>query len=294
LELIFEVTAADFALRVIERSHELPVLVDFWAPWCGPCKTLTPALEQAVNALAGKLLLAKVNTDSEQELAQRFRISGIPAVKAFHKGRVVNEFVGARDAKFISGFLAALVPARGEQELGEAAKHLQSHKFGDAAALLRPLVAGEQALSGARLTRAQLLLAESLLGLGPPHYDEVTTLIGLLDPRSAESERAELLQKVLAFFQAGDEDGGAAAATARLSQNGGDSAARYILAAAQARSGQLGEALENLITLIQRDRHHRDDGARRAMLALFQYLGPQSGATEELVHEYRRRLQLLL
>ena len=106
--------------------------------------------------------------------------------------------------------------------------------------------------------------------------------------------RAELLGQVLTFFQAGDEEGGAEAAQARLQQNEGDSAARYIVAAAHARSGRLAEALENLLTLIQRDRRHRDDGARRALLTLFQYLGQASGPEQDLIHECRRRLQLLI
>lgn len=293
-DLIFDVSTADFPKRVIERSHELPILVDFWAPWCGPCRTLGPALEQAVKVLAGKLLLAKVNTDEEPALAQQFRISGIPAVKAFHKGRVVNEFVGARDPKFLGSFLAALVPARGEAELLEAAKLLGGRRYAEAEALLRPLTAGEQALDGGRLSRAQVLLAEALLGQGPQRYPEVPELLARVDPRSPDSERAELLTQVLAFFQAGDEEGGAEAAQARLRQSEGDSAARYALAAAQARSGQLGEALENLLTLIQRDRRYRDDGARRALLTLFQYLGQASGPDQDLIYDCRRRLQLLI
>src|SRR6185436_17697200 len=96
-ELIFDVTTAEFEARVIERSKTVPVVVDFWAAWCGPCRQLGPVLERAVESRDGKVLLAKVDTDAEQGLAQRFRISGIPAVKAFYRGRVVNEFVGVRD-----------------------------------------------------------------------------------------------------------------------------------------------------------------------------------------------------
>lgn len=295
-DLIFDVSTADFQQRVLDRSHEVPVLVDFWAPWCGPCRTLGPALEQAVSRLAGKLLLAKVNTDEESELAQRFRIQGIPAVKAFHKGRVVNEFAGARDSKFIAGFLAALVPAPGEQELSDAAKLLfeQNRQPAQAEALLLPLTQGEQAVTGARLARALLLLAESVLAQGPARHAEVPAILDRIDARSAETDRAELLRQVLDFFQAADEDGGAQAAKTRLQQNDRDAAARYILAAEHARTGQLGEALEQLFTLLQRDRKYRDDGARRAVLTLFQYFAQHRGSEEELISDYRRRLQVLL
>src|SRR3954447_2845621 len=125
---IYDVGEADFEKRVLERSRELPVVVDFWAAWCGPCKQLTPVLERAVNARAGKVELAKVDTDANQRLSAAFRIQGIPAVKAFRDGKVVDEFVGAQPPAQVARFLDGLVPseadalvaAGGEPELRRA------------------------------------------------------------------------------------------------------------------------------------------------------------------------------
>jgi putative thioredoxin len=126
--VIFDATEATFERDVITRSHELPVVVDFWAAWCAPCRQLTPVLEQAVNERGGKVALAKVDTEANPRLAASFRIQGIPAVKAFKDGRVAAEFTGAQPpgvvARFLDGLLPseadALVAAGGEQELRRA------------------------------------------------------------------------------------------------------------------------------------------------------------------------------
>jgi putative thioredoxin len=115
-----DVTGDSFQSLVLDRSHEVPVVVDFWAEWCGPCRMLTPVLEQAVEARNGQVELAKVDVDAEQELAQRFTVSGIPAVKAFRRGGVVAEFVGAKPRQAVEAFLDGLTePSEGERLLAE-------------------------------------------------------------------------------------------------------------------------------------------------------------------------------
>jgi putative thioredoxin len=114
-----DISEDQFESAVVERSREVPVVVDFWAPWCGPCRQLTPALEKAADARQGKVELVKINTDENQELARAFQIQGIPAVKAFKDGREVSQFVGAQPPAEVERFFDALVPSEAEQ-LAEA------------------------------------------------------------------------------------------------------------------------------------------------------------------------------
>jgi putative thioredoxin len=141
-----DVTELDFQTAVIDRSHQVPVVVDFWAEWCGPCRQLTPVLEKAVAARAGKVELAKVDTDANQSLSRTFGIQGIPAVKAFKDGRVVSEFVGAQPPAAVERFLDALVPSevdglveRGDEASLETAVELEPTRADAAVPLARIL-----------------------------------------------------------------------------------------------------------------------------------------------------------
>ena len=150
---IYDVGEADFDQRVIERSRELPVVVDFWADWCGPCKQLTPALERAATARAGKVELAKVDVDANRQLQAAFRIQGIPAVKAFRDGRVVAEFTGAQPPAEVERFFDSLVPSEAD-ELAAA---------GDEDALRRALEL-DPSHAGARRELGRILLRRGETG----------------------------------------------------------------------------------------------------------------------------------
>lgn len=133
-----DVTTEDFEREVIERSNELPVIVDFWAEWCGPCKSLTPVLEKEIAEREGKVLLAKVDVDANQELAEKYEVRGIPAVKAFRDGQIVDEFTGVRSAPGVADFLDGLFgPDTGEKLLEELS---ESGEFPE---ILGPLAEGD-------------------------------------------------------------------------------------------------------------------------------------------------------
>jgi len=166
--MITDVTEATFQSAVIDRSREVPVVVDFWAAWCGPCRQLTPALETAARSREGEVDLAKVDTDANQGLAQAFRIQGIPAVKAFRDGRVVDEFTGAQPPAAVERFFDALVPSEAD----------------------RLIAAGDEA----SLRRA--------VELEPHRAEAAVPLARILHARGEREEAAEVLGNVAGSFAA--------------------------------------------------------------------------------------------
>ncbi len=165
---VIDVAERDFEREVVQRSHELPVVVDFWAAWCGPCRALGPLLERATGAREGKVVLAKVDTDANPGIAQTFGVQGIPAVKAFRDGMVVEEFVGAQPPAVVEGFFDALVPSEAD-ELSEA---------GDEPSLRRALE------------------------LQPGHEQAALALAGLLHDRGEHDEALEVRANVTGSFTA--------------------------------------------------------------------------------------------
>ena len=223
MSAVFDVGEQDFLQRVIERSRELPVVVDFWADWCGPCKALGPALEKAANDRAGKVELAKVDVDQNQGLAQSFGIRGIPAVKAFRDGRVAAEFTGAIPPAEVERFFDQLVPseadelATGDEQSLRRALELEPNHPGAAVALARllvqrgeldealPLVEPLHADFGALGLAARIKLAQG--GREPAgafeawdegdHEAALEKLQEALQDRDADKEERDLLRQVM-------------------------------------------------------------------------------------------------
>jgi putative thioredoxin len=282
-EFIKDVDTKTFAQEVIERSATVPVVVDFWAPWCGPCRVLGPILESEIGALGGRVLLAKVNTDESPELAQQFGIQGIPAVKAFRDGKVVSEFVGAVPKPQIQRFLKALAPPASASALDEADSTSRAGNHAEAEAKLRPLLEDPEVAD-----RARLALVRALVGAGKAA--EAREEMAKIDSRSPEAEALPPLQRRLAFADDAQEYGGEDKARAALAANPKDVPARYALGSALAARGELREALESFLEVVGRDRKWKDDGARLAMLALFDQLGTDHPLTQD----FRRQLQIVL
>ncbi|HEX6457841.1 MAG TPA: tetratricopeptide repeat protein [Thermoleophilaceae bacterium] len=193
MSAVFDVTEQDFMQRVVERSRELPVVVDFWAEWCGPCRQLGPALEKAANARAGKVELAKLDVDSNQALSQSFGIRGIPAVKAFRDGRVVAEFTGAIPPPEVERFFDGLVPSEAD-ELAASSDEESLRR----ALELKPNHAGAR-VALARILMQRGELDEALALVEPLHAD--FSAIGL----TARIQLAQMGNAPEGAFDAWDE-----------------------------------------------------------------------------------------
>ncbi|HEU4325371.1 MAG TPA: tetratricopeptide repeat protein [Roseiflexaceae bacterium] len=273
--VVIDVTEQTFQTDVVERSREVPVVIDFWAPWCGPCRTLGPTLEKLAKEANGAFVLAKVNVDQNPRLAQAFRVQGIPDVKAVRDGKLVDEFTGAMPESQVRAWLKGIVPAEAADPL-EQIQAIEEVDPEEAIAHYRLLLGSDPDNAAAQFRLGRLLLtrgsAEGLALLnevasGTPFFDPAQALLPLAD-----------------FFAAiGDTP---AALAEQIARDPADLEPRYQLAAALARDGQPADALESLLAIVQRDRGFREDGARKAMVGLFAMLGEE----HPLVGEYRRRL----
>jgi putative thioredoxin len=276
---VIDVDERNFESAVLARSREVPVIVDFWAPWCGPCRTLGPTLERLAQESNGAFVLAKVNVDENQRLAAVFQVQSIPAVKAFRDGKLVDEFMGALPESQIRAWLKRLVPSEGD-ELVKAAEALEISKPQEAIARYRLALGSDPSNTAALFGLGRLLTME-----GDPEGAKVLAEIPAGTPFSA---RAQALQELDTFFNGAKEN--KVALEARVAANANDWEARYQLAAVEARSNNYGPAFEHLLTIVGRNRAFLGDGARKAMLGLFALLGDE----HPLVPEYRRKLSGML
>jgi len=273
---IVDVGDADFERAVLERSKDVPVVVDFWAPWCAPCRALGPVLERLATEYAGDFVLAKVNVDEAPAVAQAFRVQSIPAVKGFRDGALVAEFVGAQPEPAIRQFLSALLPSEADRLAREGEGRLAADDATGAEVAFRDALARD-----ARHPHA-------LLGLARCHAErnevpEALSHLERISPNASVAREAERLAAELRTRAdgAGDE----AALRARLAADPSDLDARLALGRALAAHRRYEDALAELLEVVRRDRRHADEAARKAMLDVFQVLGD-----DPVVDRYRSEL----
>ena len=273
-EHALDVGLADFAQHVLEESKHRPVVVDFWAPWCGPCKSLKPILEKLAAEYGGKFLLAKINSDDNQELAARYGVRGIPSVKAFINGEPVDEFSGALPEGEVRAFLDRLVPGPADELRRQAAAARMTGDISGALKLLAEASKIDPAHIGVRLDAAEIMLDLN-------EADETRRLIGSV-PDDADP-RVPALKARLQFMGAAGED--EAVLTARVAANENELEARLKLANLYVAAGQYEAGMDQLLEIVRRDRGFEDDIGRKTLLSVFNLLGGG-----ELVSRYRRLL----
>jgi putative thioredoxin len=274
-----DTTLQRFQADVIDASMQVPVIVDFWAPWCGPCKSLGPMLEKLEQDYGGRFKLVKIDTDREQQLAQHFRIRSIPTVFAFVGGQPVDQFQGALPEGKLREFIDRLMPNPADIELEQAGAALDKGDVPAAIEHVKKAIALDPANDNARLLYAQLLLETG----------EPAAAQGQLDALSASAKKdpqvAALAQQVAAAVEAARPPA-PHELLAVVKQHPSNLQARLDLAEYYVEYKQWGEAFEQLLEIVQRDRAFSDDVGRRRMVQVFEL----ASAQPQLVSDWRRKL----
>lgn len=283
---MIDANQSSFARDVIEASRETPVLVDFWAPWCGPCRMLGPMLEKLEAEYGGRFRLVKVNSDENPELAAKFRVRSIPYVVAFVDGQPADAFVGVLPESQLRAFVAKLLPNPSEIERRKAVKLIAAGAWDDAAAALRAAVALDPANDAARLDLAEVLLERMPPPVTEARMNEAREALAHASAASKLEARHRALQTRLDAVVQAMRLPAADELQRRIESNPADLQARFELAQVYIAQRRFEPALQQLLQIVAADRGFGDDIARKTMLAVFEMATDQPA----LVSQYRRQL----
>ncbi|HWW49176.1 MAG TPA: thioredoxin [Xanthobacteraceae bacterium] len=288
-DLIKDTTTQTFMKDVIEESQRQPVLIDFWAPWCGPCRQLTPIIEKAVRAAKGRVKLVKMNIDEHPDIPGQMGIQSIPAVIAFVNGRPADGFMGAQPESQINAFIERLTkdmppPPGGPEELvAEAEAALAAGDIANAAAIYAEALTIDSthipALAG---------LARCYAETGA--IEQAKQTLALIPEASREDGAVKAVQAMIDLAEQAKSLGPVAELEGKVAANPADHQARFDLAIALNAGGHRADALGHLIEIVKRDRKWNDDGARKQLVQFFEAWGP----TDEATVEGRRKLSSVL